>query len=436
MSVQPGQVFGDYRIISFLGAGGMGEVYRAEHVRLGRVAVVKMLKHFEGGGSAWKRFFNEAKIQAELNHPNIAVLYAYDDSGAMPYIIMEYVDGLPIDVILKRNGRMPPGLALNYFIKIVSTVSYIHKRGIIHRDIKPNNIKITSNGEIKLLDFGISKASFSQNLTAEGKCLGTDQYLAPEQLSGQSASVASDIWALGALFYEMVTGKKAFAAETLSLLYEAIRTVSYLPPSTYAPDLSPRLERVIALCLKKNPAHRFASAGELHKALKACLSDDAGAKSSRSRSERHRIVAPGSLWKWCVRGSLAAGLILVLAVGYAAFFNGDDGGTTTSKAAIPAKTSASLEESLPQVALRSVRITAMGNPASVYLGTNKDHQGERYMTPYQVVYPAGTRLYFELHRSGYKTCSGEFTVQESTEANNYMYSLCKLSESCPESGCK
>jgi len=273
VNVRPGQIIGEYRLVSFIGAGGMGEVYRAEHVRLGRAAVVKILKNLDAGGSAWKRFFNEARIQAELNHPNIAVLYGYDDSGVTPCIIMEYVDGLTIGEILQRDGKLPPEAALRTFAKIVSTVQYIHERGIIHRDIKPNNIKITSRGEVKLLDFGISKASFSQDLTADGKCIGTDHYLAPEQLAGQPASVASDIWALGALFYEMVTGQKAFEAGTWGELYKAISTATYTPPTAFAADLSPRLERIIATCLKKSPGQRYASAADLSRALQACLTD-------------------------------------------------------------------------------------------------------------------------------------------------------------------
>ena len=435
MNVRPGQIIGEYRLVSFIGAGGMGEVYRAEHVRLGRAAVVKILKNLDAGGSAWKRFFNEARIQAELNHPNIAVLYGYDDSGVTPCIIMEYVDGLTIGEILQRDGKLPPEAALRTFAKIVSTVQYIHERGIIHRDIKPNNIKITSRGEVKLLDFGISKASFSQDLTADGKCIGTDHYLAPEQLAGQPASVASDIWALGALFYEMVTGQKAFEAGTWGELYKAISTATYTPPTAFAADLSPRLERIIATCLKKSPGQRYASAADLSRALQACLTDaDPVPPRPWPHPWRRLSVLRGGGWP--VRGAVVGGLLLALG-GYALFSGDDRPQPPTPDVAAPAPVLAPVRPAAaPAAVLRTVRIDAVGNPATVYLGPDKNRQGERHRTPYQTAYAKGTHLYFELQRAGYRTCTGEFTVQESSEANRYMYQLCKTTESCPASGCK
>lgn len=441
MTLRPGQIIGEYRLVSFLGAGGMGDVYRAEHVRLGRAAVVKVLKQIDAGGLAWKRFFNEARIQAELNHPNIAVLYGYYDSGVTPCIIMEYVDGLTLDAILQRDGRMSPENAVAFFAKIVATVGYIHKRGIIHRDIKPNNIKITSAGEVKLLDFGISKASFSQNLTTDGKCIGTDRYLAPEQLSGQSASVASDIWALGALLYEMVTGRQAFEGETWADLYKVIRNATYTPPSAFVPEVSPELERIIAVCLKKHPSQRYASADLLLDAVQAVCPAPSPSAGSRPHGASPRLpTLPRIPRSWLLWGAVAVGVLAFVLGGYVVFLEGDEP-TVSRSPARPAATVSLAAQGTERPAaapavLRTVRINVLGNPAKLFLGTEKGLLGEAHTTPYSASYPKGTHLYFELQRPGYKICSGEFTVRESTEANNYMYQLCKTTESCPESGCK
>lgn len=442
MSVRPGQIIGDYRLLDIIGAGGMGEVYRAEHVRLGRTAVVKILKHLDAGGSAWQRFFNEARIQAELNHPNIAVLYAYYDSGVTPCIIMEYVDGATLGEILGRQGKLSPATALAYFTTIVATVRYIHERGIIHRDIKPNNIKITSRGQVKLLDFGISKASFSQDLTSAGKCIGTDHYLAPEQLTGRPASVASDIWALGALLYEMVTGQKAFEAGTWGELYTAIRTAAYTPPSVFAPELPPDLERVIATCLKKSPAQRYRDAAELERALLACATGPAGGTSG-ARTDWH-LPRPLRSGRWLSSGAAAAALMLAGWGAYALFTGPPLPEPAPVPVTAPAGATASVAEPTRRAvgtvaetaALRTVRVNAVGNPARLYLGPDKRRLGGPYQTPYRTRYPKGTHLYFELHRRGYQTCRGAFTVRESSEANQYMYQLCKVGESCPASGCK
>lgn len=436
MNVRPGQVIGEYRLLSFLGAGGMGDVYRAEHVRLGRAAVVKVLKHLDAGGASWQRFFNEARIQAGLNHPNIAVLYAYYDTGVTPCIVMEYVDGPTLDQYIAQYGGLAPATALAFFAKIVATVGYIHEQGIIHRDIKPNNIKINSQGAIKLLDFGISKAAFSQDLTAEGKCIGTDHYLAPEQLRGQPASVASDIWSLGALLYEMVTGKKAFEGGTWGELYKAISTASYTLPSLFAPAIPPDMERIIATCLKKNPAHRYRSA-------KALLADVSACDPASGRSGGRRIPVWTRLGFRPVWAALALVILAVVAGGAVLLFRDAPVvpsppvavATSSAKAAFSPPAAPATPPADPAV-MRTVRIDVYGNPARVYLGTSRQPHGAVQATPYQASYARGTHLYFVLERPGYRNCVGEFTVRDSTEANNYTYQLCKAKEPCPPSGCK
>jgi serine/threonine-protein kinase len=167
------QIVGDYKLIDHIGAGGMGEVYRAEHLRIGRIVAVKILKHVAPSSSATERFLNEARVHSSLSHPNIATLYEFFEKDNHVCIAMEFVDGQTLNDCITKKGKIDIDKTLPLFKQVLSAVHYIHQCNIIHRDIKSTNIKITSTNEIKLLDFGIAKAPFSAKLTSDGAFVGT-----------------------------------------------------------------------------------------------------------------------------------------------------------------------------------------------------------------------------------------------------------------------
>src|SRR5687768_10733786 len=258
------QSIGEYRIVDYVGAGGMGEVYRAMHSKLGRVAAVKVLTQATQSSGFVERFFNEARIQASLQHPNVATLYDFCEVGGQPCIIMEYVDGQTIsERIAAYRAPLPLAETVYVFEKVCEAIDYIHRHGVIHRDIKSNNIKISSQGQVKLLDFGIAKGQTSQQLTQVGSVIGTLQYLAPELIRGGTSDARGDIWALGVLLYEMVTGRTPFDAETIGDLCDRIERVQYAPPAQLNPGVPREVAAIIARCLRKNPAERYSSAGQL-----------------------------------------------------------------------------------------------------------------------------------------------------------------------------
>ncbi len=258
------QSVGEYRIVDFLGAGGMGEVYRAMHQKIGRVAAVKVLTQATQSSGFVERFFNEARIQASLQHPNVATLYDFCEVQGQPCIIMEYVDGQTIsERIDAYRAPLPLSETVYVFEKVCEAIDYIHRHGVIHRDIKSNNIKISSQGQVKLLDFGIAKGQGSQQLTQAGSIIGTIQYLAPELVRGGTADARGDIWALGVLLYEMVTGRTPFDADTIGDLCDRIDRAQYAPPAQLNPGVPREVAAIIARCLRKNPAERYASAGDL-----------------------------------------------------------------------------------------------------------------------------------------------------------------------------
>jgi serine/threonine protein kinase len=254
---------GEYRLLESLGAGGMGEVYRAIHSRIGRVVAVKILSGAEPGPGLAERFINEARIQAGLHHPHIAELYDFVEFDGRPCIIMEYVDGITLhDRIQRARGGMPASEALTVFRAVVEAIAYLHGRGILHRDIKSSNIKLSSSGQVKLLDFGIAKDPGSKRLTMVGGCVGTMDYLAPEQIRGKSADARADVWSLGVLFYEMLTANMPFAADSVGVLCERISRAEYRTP-TLASPLSADLQRIIGRCLRSDAAERYHDAREL-----------------------------------------------------------------------------------------------------------------------------------------------------------------------------
>lgn len=269
--LQIGEMVGDYRIVSFLGAGGMGAVYQGVHTKINRPAAIKVLAFSGKDSTIARRFFNEARLQAGLHHPNIATLYDFQEIGERLFIVMEYVDGETLEALIKRRYFAVED-ALKTFETICEAVAFIHGNSIIHRDIKPQNIKLSSRGVVKLLDFGIAKDSISQGLTRIGGVIGTPNYLAPEQLVGKPATPRSDIWALGVLFYEMLTGDEPFKGNTFGELHMQITTGKFEEPEKINPAVTPDVSRIVSKCLEKNPEGRYQSVKELITDVRRALS--------------------------------------------------------------------------------------------------------------------------------------------------------------------
>jgi eukaryotic-like serine/threonine-protein kinase len=278
MALTPGTKLGPYEIQSPLGAGGMGEVYRAKDTRLGRDVALKILPSEMSTDAARKqRFEREAKIISGLNHPNICTLY---DIGP-DFIVMEYVEGKPL------RGPIAPEEAARLAILIADALCAAHRKGVIHRDLKPDNLLVTCSG-IKLLDFGLAKecgcssSGAAENetltlaLTQPGMIIGTPQYMAPEQVEGKPPDVRSDIFCFGSVLYEMLTGEPAFSGSSVPGVIAAILHEQPMRASDVTPGVPADLDRVIARCLQKNPARRYGSMEEVKAALeKASLVKDA-----------------------------------------------------------------------------------------------------------------------------------------------------------------
>lgn len=255
-------MIGEYRVTGFLGEGGMGVVYSAVHEKLGRPAAIKILGTATAGATFKSRFLNEARVQAGLHHPNVATLYDFREQGDDLFIFMELVDGECLDELIKRRA-FTIDEALTVFASICDAIAYIHDHGVIHRDIKAQNAKLTAAGVVKLLDFGIAKDASSQGLTQTGGVIGTPNYLSPEQLEGQQASPKTDIWALGVLLYEMLTGVLPFKGDTLGGLVLKITKGDFPPPESLNPAVNRPVSAIVMKCLKLDPAARYANVRDL-----------------------------------------------------------------------------------------------------------------------------------------------------------------------------
>lgn len=280
---------GDYELTEFLGKGGMGEVHKGVHRKLRREAAIKqLLATGADQRKAIQRFFNEARIQASFHHPNIATLYDFIEEKGRLYIVMEYVDGETLEQRMERPQRPPMAESLRFFRCVVAAVWHLHSHSVIHRDIKPNNIKINSRGEVKLLDFGIARSAEATKLTTEGKLAGTIPYLAPEQIETGASDARTDIWQLGILFYELVCGHRPFRGASVDELCVRIVRAQYAQPSSVNPEAPRPIEEIIARCLKKDPAQRYQSAEQLMHALDKLGAASAGA--SRKSSTREIVI--------------------------------------------------------------------------------------------------------------------------------------------------
>jgi len=280
MQLSSGKKLGPYEIVSMLGAGGMGEVYRARDTRLGRDIAIKILAgHLSCNPDLKARFEREARAISALSHPHICHLYDIGSQDGTDYLVMELLEGQPLNRRLEK-GPLPIPQALQCGIEIAEALEKAHKCGIVHRDLKPGNVMLTKAGA-KLLDFGLAKpveglgplasgsaATMSRPLTQEGKIIGTFQYMAPEQIQGQEADPRTDIFALGAVLYEMFTGQRAFAGKSQISVMSAILEKEPDPVSAIQPLTPSALDHVIQRALAKDPEERWQSAADVKAELK------------------------------------------------------------------------------------------------------------------------------------------------------------------------
>jgi serine/threonine-protein kinase len=264
----PGQHIGDYEILSILGAGGMGKVYKVRNVISDRIEAMKiLLPDLHSNQSLADRFLREIRLLATLNHPNIAALRTALMHENQLVMIMEFVEG---ETLSNRIARAPISTseAVNYADQVLSALSYAHKQNIIHRDIKPANMMLTPQGIVKLMDFGIARSSTNGTLTSTGTTLGSLNYMPPEQVRGESADARSDIYSFGISLYELLTGKLPFHSDSQYSLMTAHLNEVPTPPITLRDDLPASLNEIIMMAMAKDPAERFQSADAFRAALK------------------------------------------------------------------------------------------------------------------------------------------------------------------------
>ena len=310
MAIRTGQYLGPYEILSAIGAGGMGEVYRARDTRLERIVAVKILPdHLSDRAELRERFDREARTVASLNHPHICTLHDIGQQDGTDFLVMEYLEGETLAERLKK-GPLLLDQVLQYAIEISDALDKAHRKGITHRDLKPSNIMLTKSGT-KLLDFGLAKLKkdtapanvtlsevpTEDAVTAQGTILGTLQYMAPEQVEGKEVDARTDIFAFGVLIYEMATGKKAFEGKTQASLIAKILETEPAPMTSLRPMAPPALDRVVKKCLAKEPDGRWHAAKDLCDELKwiaesgsqVTLTTTAGAKGIRALSPQSLI---------------------------------------------------------------------------------------------------------------------------------------------------
>ena len=319
MVLAPGTKLGPYEVVAPLGAGGMGEVYRARDARLERDVAVKILpQHLSSDPALKARFEREARSVSALSHPHICHLYDIGSQDGTDYLVMELLEGQTLAQRLER-GPLPVKQVLERGMEIAEALEKAHKNGIVHRDLKPGNIMLTKSGA-KLLDFGLAKPTggtaamtsasvntMSKPLTAEGKIVGTYQYMAPEQVEGKDADARTDIFAFGAVLYEMVSGKRAFAGKSQISVLSAILESDPKPLSASRPLIPAALDHVIQRALAKDPEERWQSAADMKVELKWIAQDGSqGGVASKVRAGG----TPWARWGWPL-----AALLLMLAIG-------------------------------------------------------------------------------------------------------------------------
>jgi serine/threonine-protein kinase len=276
---QPRLLGGRYELDGVVGRGGMAEVYRARDLRLDRIVAVKTLREDLARDQTFQaRFRREAQSAASLNHPSIVAVYdtGEDDAGAthVPFIVMEYVDGRTIRDLLRDDRRLLPARALEITDGVLRALDYSHRNGIVHRDIKPGNVMLNRSGEIKVMDFGIARAvsDAQATMTQTAQVIGTAQYLSPEQARGERVDHRSDLYSVGCLLYELLTGRPPFTGDSpVAIAYQHVRE-NPVPPSRVDPELPGWADAIVLKAMAKDPADRYQSAAEMRSDIQRAMS--------------------------------------------------------------------------------------------------------------------------------------------------------------------
>jgi Tol biopolymer transport system component len=321
MTLAAGSKLGPYEILGPIGAGGMGEVYRARDPRLGREVAIKVLPaSFSADPDRLRRFEREARAAGLLNHPNITAVYDIGSYEAAPYVVQELLEGVTLRARLAR-GRLPPRTAIQYAKPIALGLAAAHEKGIVHRDLKPENLFVTKDERVKILDFGLAKLTHQEeagplsNLptatptTDSGTVMGTVGYMSPEQVRGKPADARSDIFSFGAILYEMLSGRRAFKGESDADTMSAILKEDPQDLSAGDPSVPPGLARIIRHCLEKDPARRFQSSSDVAFALET-ISEGSGDVVAGTLEPQARRVPHAFLWG--IAGLLVGAIVALL----------------------------------------------------------------------------------------------------------------------------
>ncbi|MBN1290099.1 MAG: Stk1 family PASTA domain-containing Ser/Thr kinase [Actinobacteria bacterium] len=323
-----------YELRALIGSGGMADVYRASDNLLGRPVAVKILHpQYAKDPIFIERFRQEAQAAANLNQPNIVNVYDWGIEGDIYFLVMEYVEGRDLKDIILEGGPLLPERTVEIALAICSALDAAHAQGIVHRDIKPQNIIITKDNQVKVMDFGIARAPGGAAMTQTGTIMGTAQYISPEQAQGRPADPRSDLYSIGIVLYEMLTGKTPFDGENpVAIAYKQVRE-DPLPPSMTNPDISPELEAVVMKSLSKNPENRYQSALEMRSDLERCLegapvnatpilpAEESGAGATRT----YPAAGRGSISKAWIYIAVAVFMALVMGIGVWAIVRGSGG---------------------------------------------------------------------------------------------------------------